>query len=87
MNNVKERKLSVRFTEDEIEKIRLYAARYGLTVSAFIRFSAMAAVDQAYIPQKLLLKVLHRVLISKAVQRDKKLLAFLEEVRKKCTPF
>lgn len=84
MKNLKDSKVTVRFSEQELEKIQAYAAKYDLTVSAFIRFSAMEAVKQAFIPEKWLLMVLHRILISKSVQRDKELLKFLEEVRKKC---
>lgn len=84
MKNLKDSKVTVRFSEQELEKIQAYAAKYDLTVSAFIRFSAMEAVENASIPERWLLMVLHRILISKSVQRDKELLKFLEEVRKKC---
>lgn len=84
MKNLKDSKVTVRFSEQELEKIQTYAAKYDLTVSAFIRFSAMEAVENASIPERWLLMVLHRILISKSVQRDKELLKFLEEVRKKC---
>lgn len=84
MKNLKDTKVTVRFSEQELEKIQAYAAKYDLTVSAFIRFSAMEAVKNASIPERWLLMVLHRILISKSVQRDKELLKFLEEVRKKC---
>ena len=84
MKNLKDSKVTVRFSEQELEKIQAYAAKYDLTVSAFIRFSAMEAVENASIPERWLLMVLHRILISKSVQRYKELLKFLEEVRKKC---
>lgn len=84
MKNLKDSKVTVRFSEQELEKIQTYAAKYDLTVSAFIRFSTMEAVKNASIPERWLLMVLHRILISKSVQKDKELLKFLEEVRKKC---
>lgn len=52
MKNLKDSKVTVRFSEQELEKIQAYAAKYDLTVSAFIRFSTMEAVKNASIPER-----------------------------------
>lgn len=83
MKNNKEKNISLRLSNGDYEIIERYSSKIGMNVSEFIRFSALAAAENRYVPQSELLKLCHQLGCYKEIQRNQRIMEYLKGVCKR----
>lgn len=85
MANNKEKTLSVRVAKSEYDLIAKYCQKTNMKISDFIRFSALVAIEERYIPQKELMKFCYQLISNREMKKNQRIMSLVGEMINKWT--
>lgn len=83
MKSNKVKNISIRLSTIDYKTIENYSTKTGMNISEFIRFSALAAAKNKYVPQAELLKLCHQLECYKEIQKNPRIMECLKGEQKK----
>lgn len=85
MEGHKDKTLSVRVSQKEYDSIENYCKKTNMKISDFIRFSALVAIEERYIPQKELMKFCYQLISNREMKKNQRIMSLVGEMINKWT--